>query len=287
MKKQRILVFGLLLAAGSQCYTAYSQQAIVGTTTWVVQFAQLPAVTVDSGYVHARGYGSISPKEMDRAKAYIKARDVAYANALSGLVMRMKGAQLKSRYSVRDYEATGQSVDIEMEGIVQGADLLSERVVQLFGAPAVEVIVGVRSSDVISSPAPPPAKERVPEVRREKPVTPSVDAYTSVIIDARGLGLRRSMSPRILWQDGSVLWGDLNVDADFVVSEGIALYARSLSAAYTTERTGGRPLVLRAAGVRGSSRSDVVLSEETARQLLEVERRYGLLKSFRVIFVLD
>lgn len=287
MKKQRILVIGLLFAAGSQCLTAYSQQAIVGTTTWAVQFAQLPAVTVDSGYVHARGYGSISPKEMDRAKAYIKARDVAYANTLSGLVMRLKGAQLKSRYSVRDYEATGQSIDIEMEGIVQGADLLSERVVQLFGAPAVEVVVGVRSSDILSAPATPPVKERVPEVRHEKSAAPPVDAYTSVIIDARGLGLRRSMSPRILWPDGSVLWGNMEADPDFVVSEGIALYARTLSTAYTTERTGGKPLVLRAAGVRGASRSDVVLSEEAARRLLEVERRYGLLKSFRVIFVLD
>jgi hypothetical protein len=286
MKKQGILIIGLLLAACSQCFIAYSQQAVVGTTTWVVQFSQLSTVPVDSGYVHARGYGSISPKEMDRAKAYIKARDVAYANALSGLVMRLKGAQLKSRYSVRDYEATGQSIDIEMEGIVQGADMLSERVVQLFGAPAVEVVAGVRSSDVMSAPAP-PARERTPDVRREKPSTPPVDAYTSVIIDARGLGLRRSMSPHILWPDGNVLWGNMEVDPDFVVSEGIALYARNLSAAYTTERTGGKPLVLRAIGVRGSARSDVVLSEDIARQLLEADRRYGLLKSFRVIFVVD
>lgn len=286
MKQQRILMAGLLLAACSQCYTAYSQQAMVGTTTWVVQFAQINAVPVDSGYVHARGYGSISPKEIDRAKAYIKARDVAYANALSGLVMRLKGAQLQSRFSVRDYEASHQGIDIQMEGIVQGADVLSERVVQLYGAPAVEVIVGVRSSDVVSAPVH-PTKERIPDVRREKPVTPPANTYTSVIIDARGLGLRRSMSPRILWQDGSVLWGSMEVDPDFVVSEGIALYARNLSAAYTTERTGSKPLVLRAIGVRGSARSDVVLSEDAARQLLEADRQSGILKSFRVIFVVD
>jgi hypothetical protein len=110
--------------------------------------------------------------------------------------------------------------------------------------------------------------------------------YTSVIIDARGLGLERSMSPRIRRLDGSSVWTGGEASPDFVIEEGIVVYARSVEEARSFKRAGSRPLILEAADRYNQAfSSDPLLSEDDAEYLLKTARRDGFLKKFNVIFV--
>ena len=113
-------------------------------------------------------------------------------------------------------------------------------------------------------------------------------AYTSVIIDTLGLGVARSMSPKILRQDGTEVWGTVKVDYGFLADHGIVAYARTMGEAYANSRAGDNPLVLRAVK-RGPSpfKCDAVLSDHDADYLIAENHRAGFLKDYRLIFLVD
>jgi hypothetical protein len=112
--------------------------------------------------------------------------------------------------------------------------------------------------------------------------------YTSVIIDARGLGLERSMSPKIRRQDGSSVWAGENATPDYAIDEGIVGYARSMDEARSLVRAGSRPLVIEALDRYDTPfSSDPILDDEDADFLMEAAGRSDFLKTFRVIFIVD
>lgn len=290
MKDQGGVLFRLLSVACLLSYLPASAQKPFCLLTLSPFQLQTRVAQQDQEMIKARGYGSINPKAADRAKAYLKARDVAYAQAVSNLLVKLQGVQVKHRLQVQDYEVLQQGAQLEVEGTLQGVEVLSERMVLLHGAPAVEVTVGIRL------PKPVPAEGAVqPAV--SKPVKPSLlkqpetlslpseQGYTSVIIDCRDWPFRPSIGPRILRPDGSEVWGTVEVDPDFAIQEGIAVFTRSLEEAKAHPRAGRNPLILQAIGVSGPAWNDVILSEEDVRLLKVADSVSGFLKAFRVIFV--
>jgi hypothetical protein len=142
------------------------------------------------------------------------------------------------------------------------------------------------ADDVVEEPAPRRTAGR--DRDGERPAAPAARGpkYTSVIIDARGLGLDRSMSPSIRREDGTVIWNGAGVDPDFVISDGIVTYATTMSQALRDARAGEHPLTLEA--IDSEDRpfpSDCVLSDEDADYLLQAAKRSDFLKKYRVIFV--
>ena len=110
---------------------------------------------------------------------------------------------------------------------------------------------------------------------------------TGIIIDGTGLGLRPAMSPRILNQGGSVVYGPGQYSRDYAAANGVAGYAKSLDQAKSDTRVQGNPLVIRAASASGSSSADVIISNADAGKLAVADGAGGLLKNCRVMFVLD
>ncbi|MED5427514.1 MAG: hypothetical protein VX586_06540, partial [Candidatus Neomarinimicrobiota bacterium] len=110
---------------------------------------------------------------------------------------------------------------------------------------------------------------------------------TGIIIDGTGLGLRPAMSPRILNQGGSVVYGPGQYSRDYAAANGVAGYAKSMDQAKSDTRVQGNPLVIRAASASGSTSADVVISNADAGRLAVADGAAGLLKNCRVMFVLD
>ena len=109
---------------------------------------------------------------------------------------------------------------------------------------------------------------------------------TGVVIDARGMNVERSMAPKIRLPDDSEVWGTKFVDPDYVIEEGIVVYAKTLEQAETNKRCGRFPLVFKAVAA-GKQDSDVVLSPEDAKKLLSAEKNSGFLSANQVVFVID
>ena len=112
--------------------------------------------------------------------------------------------------------------------------------------------------------------------------------YTSVIIDATGLGLERCMSPKIRRANGSEVWGTVKVDPDFVEEHGIVAYAKTLDEAKKSDRCGSNPMIIKAVAVAGGAfHSDPVIRDADADLLLAENKLGKFLDRFDVIFVKD
>lgn len=254
------------------------------------------------GVIYAKGVGAIPTDEPNGAKAYLRARRYALMTALENLLMVTDKVRVDATAYAEDFEAKSERIRTEVRGFVKGAEVVHEQKVTLNNAPAVEVTVAVRlygeeglsrilMPEVVESSQP----STLPVVTKPvgqpapAPVAPSAgNAYTSVIIDARGLGIRPAMSPKIRRQDGSEVWGTVNASADFVIEQGIVVYAKTLEEAKAHKRAGANPLILRAIGyAKTPGRCDPVLSDNDVRLLLTANENSGFLNEYRVIFVID
>ena len=117
--------------------------------------------------------------------------------------------------------------------------------------------------------------------------TPASGGVTGIIIDGSGLGLRPAMSPRILNQSGTVLYGPGQYDRDYAAANGVVGYAKTLGQAKADTRVQGNPLVLRGASASGTAKTDVIISNADAGKLVSAGRSAGLLQDCRIMFVLN
>lgn len=130
------------------------------------------------------------------------------------------------------------------------------------------------------SPTPQPAAS----AKASEPGSP----YTSVIIDATGLGMDRCMSPKIRRSGGGEVWGTVKVDIDFVEDHGIVGYALTIDEAKKCARCGSNPMIIKAVSLAGGAfKSDPVISEADADLLLAENKKGNFLEKFDVIFVKD
>lgn len=112
------------------------------------------------------------------------------------------------------------------------------------------------------------------------------EEFSGLVIDARGLGGKISMSPKIIDEQGRDIYGKIQVDVDFVIEEGIISYASSLEEAKNL-RAGINPLVVKAIKVETPMKNVYVIKNEDADKILEANKSFGFLEQFAVVIVLD
>ncbi len=116
------------------------------------------------------------------------------------------------------------------------------------------------------------------------------DACTSLIVDATGLKLDKCMSPKVVRQDGTVVWGvfaKLSEEQYSILQDrGMASYVTTVDEAKSNARAGTKPLVLKAVGSTGKGmKSDLIVSDADAQQLLAENDKGKFLEAFNVILV--
>jgi hypothetical protein len=254
--------------------------------------------------LNATGEGAMpsTNEQPNRAKAYLQAKSYARAQAVANLIQDAKGTSIHYSSTGKDF-SMDERLSQEIEGMVEHVRTVSERKVQIGKDTVVEVTVEAPLPERWQD-APVATKAIAANnaaglswaVASAAPVAPQTvsfrkakeEPYTSIIIDSLGLSVSRAMSPKILREDGSEVWGTVKVSYDFIADHGIVAYSRTMGEAYANNRAGNNPLVLRALK-RGDSayQCDVVLSSDDADYLLSENRRSGFLKDFRVIFLVD
>lgn len=260
--------------------------------------------------IYATGLGAIPKDENNDAVAYLKARSFARMDARRNLLAVIDHVKIDSQTVGQDFQSVNDTVREEITGIIKGSEIFAERKLKIGNGMMVEVTITMPlyGEDSLGSVLYPEIAKRerqaeetggaeLPTPRLTKPhlFAPDEDGlpgasvpYTGVIIDARGRGVERSMSPKIRRTDGGEIWGTLSVAPDFVIENGITSYAHSVAEARKNGRVGSNPLVLRAQGRYGEKfKTDALLSEADADTLLAADAKDNFLSQFRVIFVVD
>lgn len=241
--------------------------------------------------LYATGEGAVpdAKEQPNRAKAYLQAKTYAKMAAIASLAQEVRGTVISYCSNGRDCAADTR-IKEEIKGVLDSVRVISARKRPEGKDTIVEVTVRAPRPAAPKAPPTPPAPE--------KPAAPSWlggagpsdrhGHYTSLVIDATGLRVMRSMSPKILRTDGSEVWGTLKVDEDTLSDYGIAAYVRSRAEAHANRRCGDRPLVVRAIA-RGPSitKGDIVLSDADVDRLIAEDRQSGFLGDLRVIMIVD
>jgi len=308
--RSKVLWVGLLLGLVAFALGVWAQQPRVQVkvqTEVKVGFVEENPVTGGKldwtkGIVWATGYG-VPPENVRGPRARLLARLIAIKDAQRNLAETLKGVHITATTTIVNF---GEQVDdrilTRLDTFLRGYRF-GPQVQKPDGTWEVTLWVPMYGQAGVAgqviAPFLPRINEREPEkvpvVRPETPPPPPTPVperkpgpYTGVVIDARGFGVRGSMSPKIRRADGSEVWGTVQVSREFVQETGIVGYHVDLDTALRPEmRAGENPLVLRAIGVAGAGKTDVVISDEDAALLLAENEKARFLEKFRVIFVVD
>ena len=250
--------------------------------------------------IQATGIGFIPSNVINAGQARRSAMRIAKQDALRQLIEIVNGVNVTSETTISG-AMFDDMIKTQVQGAIRGARQVGET--RYLSDTSVEVTYEVSMNDIsrvllpMAENAPTliydavnaPASEASTSSTIQESVssTPTSGGVTGVIIDATGLGLRPAMSPRILNQGGSVLYGPGHYSRDYAATNGVVGYAKSLSQAKSDPRVQGNPLVLRASSASGSASADVIISNADAGRLTVADGSAGLLKNCRVMFVLD
>jgi hypothetical protein len=111
--------------------------------------------------------------------------------------------------------------------------------------------------------------------------------YTGLIIDARKLGLRPALVPKILNEKGELVYSTQSVGQQDIIRMGLVGYAKDVNAAAKNQRVTADPVVVNGMNATGEKKTDVVISNRDAQVILTTAPYTGYLKNGRVMVVYD
>lgn len=279
-----------------------------GTVNWTV------------GIVTATGVGAPPPNAVSAAQARGMAERAAFSVAVRNLLEAVKGIRVDSVSLVENMLVTSDVVRSQVNGVVKGA-----RVIKTEHQPdgGVEVTVAISlngglvdavlpkqfgppvsvtgpSSPVRPPPAmapvpapAPPALEPPPPAATPAPLplpAPQAappDAHTGLIVDARGLGLKPALAPRLLDEQGQELYAGQVLSRDQAVQAGVVGYAKDMVAGSRQPRVTDNPLVVKGSKVSGPKHTDIVLGADEVTMIQKTEPAARYLRQARVVVVYD
>ena len=249
--------------------------------------------------IQATGIGFIPVNVINAGQARRSAMRIAKQDALRQLIEIVNGVNVTSETTVSG-AMFDDVIKTQVQGAIRGARKVGEP--KYLSDTSVEVVYEVSMNNI--SRALLPMAERAPVLSYESvtatgtaaaaagqgggaAAAPASGGVTGIIIDGSGLGLRPAMSPRILNQSGTVLYGPGQYDRDYAAANGVVGYAKTLGQAKADTRVQGNPLVLRGASASGTAKTDVIISNADAGKLMSAGRSAGLLQDCRIMFVLN
>jgi hypothetical protein len=263
-----------------------AQQALTGTIKDVEeQVGTTGKVDWTTGVITAVGIGAPPALPANPAQARGMAERAAQVVALRNLLESIKGVRVDSSTTVENFIVTSDIIKTQVNGIVQGATIMDKK---YMSDGSVEVTVGMKITGALAEtllPKTPPA----PPTGLTGTLSPATQgqAYTGLIIDARGLGVRPAMAPKILNEEGKEVYGSAWINRDYAVREGMVGYLKDPVAAQANPRVTDKPLLVKAQKVTGENRVDLVISNADAAMIHGASQNLSFLEKCRVIILVD
>ncbi|MBW2720748.1 MAG: LPP20 family lipoprotein [Deltaproteobacteria bacterium] len=262
---------------------------MVGAMVWaqgeVVQQFDQGSINWSTGKVVAVGIGAPPSKPANMAQARAMARRAAITVARRNLLEISQGVQVDSMTLVKDFTVRSDIIRTSVQGVVRNAQVIDTAYMS-DGSVEVTMVMslGGEFANVILPPPPVGTVFPLPPPGTEMPAS---QVYTGMVIDARGLGARPAMAPKIVDESGKEIYGSAMVNREFAVQQGMVGYAKDLSAAQVNSRVTDRPVTIKALRTSGAAKVDVVISDSDAAKLTSAAENLSFLQKCRVMVVLD
>lgn len=250
-------------------------------------------------------------------------RTAAWSVALANLLEVVNGIRVSADTTVHDHVTTDSQVRTRVEGMVRKAIVIDEEELPK-GAIKTTVQMRVTSAftDVLlpspSSPDSSPTPAPLPHVHNPIPDNPNPGnkgtgkgnantsqagkgaqsvtpqkAYTGVLIDARGVTVKQALRPRILTRDRHVIYDKFKVGESNLTGsteedqKRTGWYVADAALARRHAKTGGNPLLIKAAGAEKTDLLIDIDNEEWVKKVKGHPECDELLYKAKVVILTD
>jgi len=259
---------------------------LVGTVTDVIDpVGNTGKVDWTTGVITAVGIGAPPAQPANPAQARAMAERAAQVVAYRNLLEAVKGVRVDSTTTVENFIVTSDVINTQVSGIIQGATIMDKK---YMSDGSVEVTVGMKLTGALAD-ALLPKTPLTPPAGSTGTLAPGAPGqlYTGLIVDARGLGVRPAMAPKILDENGKEVYGSSWINRDYAVREGMVGYMKDPAAAQANPRVTDKPLMIKALKISGDARVDTVISNSDAAMLHNASQNLNMLEKCRVIILVD
>jgi hypothetical protein len=238
-----------------------------------------------TGVLTAVGTGAPPAQPANAAQARAMAERAAQVVAYRNMLEAVKGVRVDSTTTVENFIVTSDAIRTEVSGIIQGAMIMDKK---YMSDGSVEVTVGMKLTGALADALLPKTLPTPPTglTGTLPPGTPG-QLYTGLIVDARGLGVKPAMAPKILNEDGKEVYGSAWINRDYAVREGMVGYLKDPVQAQMNPRVADKPLMVKALKVAGDARVDMVITNADAAMLHNAAENLSMLQKCRVIILVD
>ncbi|MEJ2636661.1 MAG: hypothetical protein P8184_15380 [Calditrichia bacterium] len=262
----------LIMLLPAFLYSQYYQQSPTGgVIDWTNQV------------IREVGIGAPNPN-MPIAAQRAGALEAAKRVALRNLLERVQGMNITSEVTIEQYMVTSDIIRNQIEGTIRNFKVVDEK---YKSDGSVEVEVEVPLSGIYGAVLPDQIPQGMAPGQSAPGMTPGSSVYTGLIIDARGLGLHPALAPKVLDENNMEVYGTGQVSRDYALQIGVVGYEKDLNRARANERVTNNPIVVKAIGVAGTHKTDVVLSNNDAQVIRNAAANLNFLQQCKVMFILD
>jgi hypothetical protein len=248
-----------------------------------------------AGYVEALGIGALPDNLIKKINARPTSLREAKADALRNLLEIIKSIQIDSAKSVKDFTAGNSVIDAQVNALAKDAEVIDYQYmpggraeaklrIPLYGNLA-RIIMPLAIAKTPAASALNKAIE-AQTVKELESATPAV-VYTGMALDARGIQARPAILPRIFDEDGAEVYSLSKIDIEYAIKNGISGYTRDLSAPQNNQRVGVNPITVKALGISGAGKSDIIIGDIDAQKVRSAAERSSFLKQCKVLIILD
>ena len=279
---------------------------------YVQQLGTSGNVNWSNQVVRVTGIGAPNP-DLPMAAQRASALRVAKQDALRNLLETVKGINLDSETIVNNSMLVSDMITTRVTGAIRGFRVVDTR---YMSTGDVEVDVEVPMTGVLMDavlpqnfgggilqtggqplcplcgqpwPAGKPVPEGVTLIQSGQGAAPAAGntTYSGLVIDARGLGLRPAMAPRVMDENGDEIYGSRFVERDYAVNVGMVGYEKDMNRARSNKRVADNPLIIKGISASGPNKTDVVISNVDATTVHNAAANLNFLQHCQVMFVLD
>jgi len=199
------------------------------------------------------GDGPPDVKAANPSQARLGAERSAKDDAFKDLLEQVRSLRLRAGGTVGE-ELAREEIRRKVEDVLHGYTVVHKRYYSDSGVQLeVEVPLGALTAVLVT---PVPADSATKRDSKAK--------YSGLVVDARKLGMKPVLVPRLLDASGQSLYGMESLSAETWKATGVAGFFNSLEQARKSALVGARPLVLEATQLQGS---DLLLGPDAAKAL--------------------